>query len=881
MKLFKIFVSCLFYLSIQFGNAIYCFADDKEVRIGVLAFRPIEISKQQWQPTADYLNSKLPEYHFTITPLNYTDLDLAINRRQFDFVLTNPEHYITIREDHGINAIATLMPSIGGRPITTFGGVMFTRSDRADINELDDIKGKVVASPTKQSVGGYSMQIWALLKQGLQKDQIKQFRFTGMPHDNVVQEVIEGKADIGFVRTGVIEGMVRDGKIRLDQIKVLNRQPPEKFPLLLSTDLYPEWPLAAELDVPQSLIKRVAIALFNIQPNDQAAQVGQYYGFSSTGDYSSIESLMKRISENPERAHEFELRDIVRKYSIQLQVASLLVILVILATAIHLFRINKKVIKISKEREQLTEKLGEVNSELEAANQNLERTVEVRTLQLRVSEERYRRIVDTAREGIWELGSDTLTTFVNPRMAEMLGYSEKEMIGQPASDFIFDEDIIDYQKKMDNSRQGLPENHEQRFRRKNGVTVWTLASATPIFDDEHRFMGSIAMLTDITKRKQAEDALLLSSERLQLATRVANIGIWDWDIVKNELVWDDSMYQLYDIRKGDFGGAYDAWIRTIHPDDKAHTDGEIQAALRGEREYAPEFRIVRTDDTIRYIKADSWTIRDPEGKPLRMIGTNIDITDRKQVEVKIRTLNQELEQRVAERTAQLESTNKELEAFSYSVSHDLRSPLRAIDGFCHILLDDYTDKLDDEGKRLLNVVRDNTGRMGQLIDDILNFSRTGRTEMTYSEIDMEKLALEVFEELRPTDSKLRVVIEAIPRTKGDHAMMRQVFVNLVSNAIKFTRNRENAMIRVGSSIKGDEAVYYVQDNGAGFDMQYADKLFGVFQRLHAVNEFEGTGIGLAIVKRIITRHGGRVWAEGKVNEGATIYFALPIKEIGT
>jgi PAS domain S-box-containing protein len=725
------------------------------------------------------------------------------------------------------------------------------------------------------------MQIWALLKQGLQKDQIKQFRFTGMPHDNVVQEVIEGKADIGFVRTGVIEGMVRDGKIRLDQIKVLNRQPPEKFPLLLSTDLYPEWPLAAELDVPQSLIKRVAIALFNIQPNDQAAQVGQYYGFSSTGDYSSIESLMKRISENPERAHEFELRDIVRKYSIQLQVASLLVILVILATAIHLFRINKKVIKISKEREQLTEKLGEVNSELEAANQNLERTVEVRTLQLRVSEERYRRIVDTAREGIWELGSDTLTTFVNPRMAEMLGYSEKEMIGQPASDFIFDEDIIDYQKKMDNSRQGLPENHEQRFRRKNGVTVWTLASATPIFDDEHRFMGSIAMLTDITKRKQAEDALLLSSERLQLATRVANIGIWDWDIVKNELVWDDSMYQLYDIRKGDFGGAYDAWIRTIHPDDKAHTDGEIQAALRGEREYAPEFRIVRTDDTIRYIKADSWTIRDPEGKPLRMIGTNIDITDRKQVEVKIRTLNQELEQRVAERTAQLESTNKELEAFSYSVSHDLRSPLRAIDGFCHILLDDYTDKLDDEGKRLLNVVRDNTGRMGQLIDDILNFSRTGRTEMTYSEIDMEKLALEVFEELRPTDSKLRVVIEAIPRTKGDHAMMRQVFVNLVSNAIKFTRNRENAMIRVGSSIKGDEAVYYVQDNGAGFDMQYADKLFGVFQRLHAVNEFEGTGIGLAIVKRIITRHGGRVWAEGKVNEGATIYFALPIKEIGT
>jgi PAS domain S-box-containing protein len=515
MKPFKIFVSCLFYLAIQFGYANYCLADVKEIRIGVLAFRPIEISKQQWQPTADYLNSKLPEYHFTITPLNYPDLDLAVNRRQFDFVLTNPEHYITIREDLGINAIATLMPSIGGHPYSTFGGVIFTRSDRAEINELGDIKGKIVASPTKQSVGGYSMQIWTLMKKGLQKDQIKQFRFTGMPHDNVVQEVISGKADVGFVRTGIIEAMARDGKIRLDQIKVLNRQPPEKFPLLLSTDLYPEWPLAAELDVPQSLVKTVAITLLNIEPNDRAAQVGQYYGFSSTGDYSSIESLMKRISENPERAHEFNLRDIARKYSIQLQLASLIVILAILATAIHFFRVNKKVIRISKEREQLTEKLEDVNSELEAANQNLEQTVEERTAQLRVSEEGYRRIVDTAREGIWEIGPDTLINFVNASIAEMLGYSEKELLGRPAGDFMFDEDMADHQRIMETCRLGVPESFERRFRRKDGVTVWTLVSATPIVNDEHRFMGAIAMLTNITERKLAEVELQKSHDELE------------------------------------------------------------------------------------------------------------------------------------------------------------------------------------------------------------------------------------------------------------------------------------------------------------------------------------------------------------------------------
>jgi signal transduction histidine kinase len=253
---------------------------------------------------------------------------------------------------------------------------------------------------------------------------------------------------------------------------------------------------------------------------------------------------------------------------------------------------------------------------------------------------------------------------------------------------------------------------------------------------------------------------------------------------------------------------------------------------------------------------------------------------RKQAEDELRKYQEHLEELVRERTGKLETANMDLEGFAYSVSHDLRVPLRAIDGFSQQLLKNYADKLNDEGKRYLNVVRDNTKKMSQLIDDILAFSRMGRLGISISEVNMEELAHAVFEELKPdlAGRELGIEIKPLPPCHGDPSMLRQVLINLLDNAVKFTRPKQAAQIEMGGRTEGAENIYYVKDNGAGFNMQYADKLFGVFQRLHGLAEFEGTGIGLAIVKRILTRHGGRVWAEGKVDEGATFYFALPIGE---
>jgi len=250
-----------------------------------------------------------------------------------------------------------------------------------------------------------------------------------------------------------------------------------------------------------------------------------------------------------------------------------------------------------------------------------------------------------------------------------------------------------------------------------------------------------------------------------------------------------------------------------------------------------------------------------------------DITGRKEAEAAISELNNDLEKRAA----QLEAANRELEAFSYSVSHDLRAPLRAIDGFSRILQDEYSGKLDKNGNRLLEVVRKNAQNMGQLIDDLLAFSRLGRKEIQPAQIDMADLAKSVFAELHSADPacRSRLEIESIPPALGDPALLRQVFVNLLSNAAKYSRIKQQPIIEIGGGSKNGSNLYFVKDNGAGFDMQYADKLFGVFQRLHHPEEFEGTGVGLAIVQRIIHRHGGKVWAEGKVNDGATFYFTLP------
>jgi PAS domain S-box-containing protein len=395
--------------------------------------------------------------------------------------------------------------------------------------------------------------------------------------------------------------------------------------------------------------------------------------------------------------------------------------------------------------------------------------------------------------------------------------------------------------------------------------------------DESLRQTNKAMMEEIIERKRTQAVLLENEERKTAILQSALDAIISIDEKGNILEFNPSAERMFGYKKSVVMGKEMAELiipnnfRDKHRHGIQHYLNSGVGPVLGKR---IEMTAMRSDGTEFPVELSITRV---ESEIPIFTGFIRDIAKEKELQAELKNHQEHLEELVAKRTQQLENANKELETFSYSVSHDLRAPLRAIDGFAGFLIEDYKDKLDEEGKRYLNIVKKNSVQMGQLIDDLLAFSRMSRVGMNYTEIDMKEMASEIFNELAcmEKDREIELQILDIPQCKGDPALIKQVWVNLISNAIKYSRLTKKAMIKIGGEDNGKESKYFIKDNGVGFDMKYADKLFGVFQRLHKPADFEGTGVGLALIKRIINRHGGSVGAEAKLDEGATFYFTIP------
>jgi PAS domain S-box-containing protein len=419
---------------------------------------------------------------------------------------------------------------------------------------------------------------------------------------------------------------------------------------------------------------------------------------------------------------------------------------------------------------------------------------------------------------------------------------------------------------------GAPVPYEKEYLRADGSRVPVLVAATAFSGGDDLIA---AFVLDITERKRADEALLQSERWYRTLSDSLPHLVWTCRA--------DGPCDYLGPRWVAYTGVPESeqlgyrWLEQLHPDDRDRVIAEWTAVAAQGDSFDIEFRIRRADGVFRWFRTRAIPLRDSNGRVVKWFGSNTDIDDAKRADDEIRALNAELEGRVIQRTIALEAANRELEAFSYSVSHDLRAPLRSIDGYSSILVREHADQLDEEARRLLGIVIRNVKHMGTLIDDLLAFSRVSRAAFDRRPVDMASLARSVADELRAADPDHEIAFDigALAAAPGDVALLRQVWANLLGNAVKFTGPAEHATVEVRSELDDSECRYTVRDNGVGFDPAYADKLFAPFSRLHPTAEFEGTGIGLAIVARIVGRHGGRVWAEGAPGAGATFGFTLP------
>jgi PAS domain S-box-containing protein len=484
---------------------------------------------------------------------------------------------------------------------------------------------------------------------------------------------------------------------------------------------------------------------------------------------------------------------------------------------------------------------------------------------LRDSEERFHTMANTVPVMIWTSGPDKRCDWFNKPWLEFTGRSLEQEVGYGWTDSIHPEDfkrcLYTYERCFD-ARESFQ--MEYRIRRADGQYRWVIDTGIPRFTQDGSFTGYIGSAVDMTERKQVEEQLQRSQEQLAEAQRVAHLGSWEWDIETDAVAWSEECFRLFGRDPQEVPITYARFLESVHPEDRERVRQDVEQALEKREPYDLDYRVLHPNGTVRVLHGRGKVILDADGRPFKVIGTAQNVTERKQAE-----------ESLAKHAAELTRSNAELERFAYVASHDLQEPLRMVTSFTQLLAKRYRDKLDKDADEYIAFILDGTRRMHELINDLLAYSRVGRYEQQFKPTNCGEVLSRVLGNLRAAiaDTGAQVTHDPLPTLVADRFQLEQLLQNLLSNALKF-RGEEPPRIHVSARQQGSEWVFSVRDNGIGVDPQFAGRIFVIFQRLHSRKEYPGTGIGLAICKKIVERHGGRIWVESEPGRGATFYFTV-------
>ncbi len=486
--------------------------------------------------------------------------------------------------------------------------------------------------------------------------------------------------------------------------------------------------------------------------------------------------------------------------------------------------------------------------------------------ELKNVERRLQAILDNTSTVVYVKDMEGRYLLINREFETLFGVRLAEIVGKNDYD-LFPAEFADAFRAVDKrvAEHGETIEIEEVAPQADGLHTY-ISSKFPLRGDRGEVYAVAGISTDITGRKRAEEQLRESQQRLNLALTSAEIGTWSWDITKDEIFWDDRTHDIFGLRRDTFAGTHEGFVKMLHPDDVARVQDAMEECLRRGDDFDIDYRIIWPEGNLRHITARAAVLRDDDGQPVRMTGVCLDITERKGAEQQLR--------RYASR---LEATNRELEEFAYIVSHDLQEPLRTLSFFSDSLQADLADSLSGDARRDLQFIADAAQRMQQLVRDLLTLSRAGRAEMKRDPVPLRECVQAALDALstRIRETGAQVDVSDLPTIQGDRTLLTQLFQNLVGNALKFVGPDDLPHVRVVATRRDGAWVVGVQDNGIGIQPEYAKKIFAPFQRLHASSEYEGTGIGLAICRKVVQRHGGTIWVESQLGHGAHFKFELP------